>query len=180
MPTGWFPTAIALAGEGCLRVLNIKGVGNTDNQRARFNSHAYEGSLLRIPALDGARSWLRARAKCGQPTARGFEPAGGVANLPSLGIQHVFLIIKENRTYDQVFGDIAKGNGDPKLVMYGREVTPNHHALAEKYVLLDNFHTGGAISFDGHQWLMQASSATTWSAPLPPLRAATPGTWRTP
>ena len=85
-----------------------------------------------------------------------FEPAGGVANLASLGIRHVFFIIKENRTYDQVFGDIGKGNGDPKLCMYGRDVTPNHHALAEKYVLLDNFHTGGAISFDGHQWLMQA------------------------
>jgi hypothetical protein len=85
-----------------------------------------------------------------------FEPTGGVANLSSLGIRHVFFIIKENRTYDQVFGDIAKGNGDPKLCVYGREVTPNHHALAERYVLLDNFHTGGAISFDGHQWLMQA------------------------
>ena len=85
-----------------------------------------------------------------------YEPAGGIANLSSLGIQHVFLIIKENRTYDQVFGDLAKGNGDPKLCMYGRDVTPNHHALAEQYVLLDNFYTGGAISFDGHQWLMQA------------------------
>ena len=85
-----------------------------------------------------------------------FEPAGGVANLPSLGIKHVFFIIKENRTYDQVFGDIGKANGDPKLCMYGRDITPNHHALAEKYVVLDNFHTGGAISFDGHQWLMQA------------------------
>ena len=79
-----------------------------------------------------------------------------MANLPSLGIKHVFFIIKENRTYDQVFGDIAKANGDPKLCMYGRDITPNHHALAEKYVVLDNFHTGGAISFDGHQWLMQA------------------------
>ncbi len=64
--------------------------------------------------------------------------------------------MKENRTYDQIFGDLPKGNNDPKLVMYGRDVTPNHHALAEKYVTLDNFHTGGAISFDGHQWLMQA------------------------
>jgi phosphoesterase family protein len=79
-----------------------------------------------------------------------------VANLSSLGIKHVFFIIKENRTYDQVFGDIAKANGDPKLCMYGRDITPNHHALVEKYVVLDNFHTGGAISFDGHQWLMQA------------------------
>jgi hypothetical protein len=79
-----------------------------------------------------------------------------VANLSSLGIQHVFLIIKENRTYDQVFGDLSQANGDPKLVMYGREATPNQHALVERYVLLDNFYASGAISFDGHQWLMQA------------------------
>ena len=67
----------------------------------------------------------------------------------------MFLIVKENRTYDQVLGDIAKANGDPKLVMYGRDISPNHHALAEQFVALDNFYTGGAISFDGHQWLMQ-------------------------
>ncbi|MGH9666066.1 MAG: alkaline phosphatase family protein, partial [Bryobacteraceae bacterium] len=85
-----------------------------------------------------------------------FEESGGVANLSSLGIEHVLFIIKENRTYDQLLGDIGKGNSDAKLTMYGRGVTPNHHALAEQYVLLDNFYTGGAISFDGHQWLMQA------------------------
>jgi hypothetical protein len=85
-----------------------------------------------------------------------FAKAGGVENLRSLGIEHVFLIIKENRTYDQVFGDLKQGNGDEKLALYGREVTPNHHALAEKYVLLDNFYTASSISFDGHQWLMMA------------------------
>ena len=79
-----------------------------------------------------------------------------MSNLPSLGIQHVFLIIKENRTYDEILGDMPKGNGDPKLVFYGPDVTPNHHALAEDFVLLDNFYTSGAISFDGHHWLMQA------------------------
>ncbi len=85
-----------------------------------------------------------------------FDSAGGISKLSSLGIRHVVLIVKENRTYDQVFGDIGKGNSDPKLAMYGRDVTPNHHALAEEYVLLDNFYTSGAISFDGHHWLMQA------------------------
>jgi phospholipase C len=86
-----------------------------------------------------------------------FEPLGGeVEDLSSLGIEHVVLIIKENRTYDQVLGGLGRGESDPKLVMYGREVTPNHHALAEQYVLLDNFYTSGAISFDGHHWLMQA------------------------
>ena len=91
----------------------------------------YEGSLERIPAPADAQVAAGTREVRAANSPR-FEPAGGVANLSSLGIQHVFLIIKENRTYDQVFGDIGKGNGDPKLCVYGRDVTPNHHALAEQ------------------------------------------------
>ena len=69
----------------------------------------------------------------------------------------MFLIVKENRTYDQVFGDIAKANGDPKLVHVRRATSrPTTMRWPKSYVLLDNFYTGGAISFDGHQWLMQA------------------------
>src|SRR3954453_7785175 len=155
LPTAWFPSAIALDAEGGLRILNIKGVGNTDNKKGGFNSRQYEGSLERIPAPTPLQleSGAREVKAANMPV---YEPAGGIANLTSLGIQHVFLIVKENRTYDQVFGDMGKGNSDPKLAMYGRETTPNHHALADKFVLLDNFYTGGAISFDGHQWLMQA------------------------
>jgi YVTN family beta-propeller protein len=154
LPAAWFPTAIAIADDGSLRVLNIKGVGNTADQKGTFNSKVFEGSLEKIPAptplqvTAGTREVQAANSPI-------YEPAGGVANLTSLGIRHVFLIVKENRTYDQLLGDIAKANGDPKLVMYGRDVTPNHHALAEQYVVLDNFYTGGAISFDGHHWLMQ-------------------------
>jgi hypothetical protein len=72
-------------------------------------------------------------------------------------IEHVIFIIKENRTYDQVFGDIAKGNGDKSLVMFGQDVTPNQHRLAEQFVLLDNFYATGGNSADGHQWLTQAN-----------------------
>jgi YVTN family beta-propeller protein len=154
-PTAWFPSAIAIDQEGALRVLNIKGVGNTANKQGTFNSRVFEGSLERMSAptpLQVTAGTREVRAANGPV----YEPAGGVANLPSLGIQHVFLIVKENRTYDQLFGDLPKGNNDPKLCMYGRDITPNHHALAERYVTLDNFYTGGAISFDGHQWLMQA------------------------
>jgi YVTN family beta-propeller protein len=154
IPTAWFPSAVALAADGSLRVLNIKGVGNTDNKKGGFNSRVYEGSLERIPAPAPAQLAAGTREVRAANSPK-FAPAGGIANLPSLGLQHVFLIVKENRTYDQLLGDIAKANGDPKLVMYGRDITPNHHALAEKFVVLDNFHTGGAISFDGHQWLMQ-------------------------
>ena len=154
VPTGWFPSAVAVDQAGDLRVVNIKGVGATIDEAGTFNSRQYEGSLVRFAAPS------RARLSAGEREVRAansprFEPAGGVANLASLGIEHVFFIIKENRTYDQVFGDIPKGNRDPDLVMYGRDVTPNQHALAGRYVLLDNFYASGAISFEGHQWLMQ-------------------------
>ena len=71
-------------------------------------------------------------------------------------IKHVLYIIKENRTYDQVFGDIPRGNGDPSLVMFGRDVTPNHHKLAEEFVLLDNLYCNGHVSADGHPWSTMA------------------------
>lgn len=71
-------------------------------------------------------------------------------------IKHVFYIIKENRTYDQVLGDIKEGNGDTSLVLFGEKITPNQHALAKEFVLLDNFYVDGEVSADGHQWSMAA------------------------
>src|SRR6516162_3062397 len=67
-------------------------------------------------------------------------------------IKHVLYIIKENRTYDQVFGDLKQGNGDPSLVLFGRDVTPNRHAIAEQFVLLGNLYCNGEVSQDGHPW----------------------------
>jgi YVTN family beta-propeller protein len=75
---------------------------------------------------------------------------------PSL-VDHVVFIIKENRTYDQILGDLAQANSDPSLLVYGRDVTPNHHRLAEQFVVLDNFYATGGNSADGHQWLTQAA-----------------------
>src|SRR5258705_10212389 len=71
-------------------------------------------------------------------------------------IKHVFYIIKENRTYDQVLGDIKEGNGDPSLVLFGENITPNLHKLAKEFVLLDNFYCDGEVSADGHSWSMGA------------------------
>jgi YVTN family beta-propeller protein len=71
-------------------------------------------------------------------------------------IKYVFYIIKENRTYDQVLGDMPEGNGDPKLVLFGENITPNQHALAREFVLLDNFYVNGEVSADGHNWSMGA------------------------
>src|SRR5262249_11279780 len=70
--------------------------------------------------------------------------------------EHVLYIIKENRTYDQVFGDIKEGNGEPKLVRFGEQVTPNHHALARQFTLLDSFYCSGVLSADGHSWVNAA------------------------
>jgi hypothetical protein len=80
-------------------------------------------------------------------------------------IQHVFYILKENRTYDQVLGDMPEGNGDPRLVLFGKDVTPNHHALARDFILFDNFFVDGDVSADGHYWSM-AATATDYVARL--------------
>jgi YVTN family beta-propeller protein len=71
-------------------------------------------------------------------------------------IKYIFYVIKENRTYDQVLGDIPEGNGDPGLVLFGEKITPNQHALAREFVLLDNFYVNGEVSADGHNWTMGA------------------------
>jgi DNA-binding beta-propeller fold protein YncE len=71
-------------------------------------------------------------------------------------IKYVFYVIKENRTYDQVLGDIPEGNGDPSLVLFGEKITPNQHAIAKQFVLLDNFYVDGEVSADGHNWTMGA------------------------
>ncbi len=155
LPTGWFPSGIVVDSEGALHVASIKGTGNTAKGDGTFNSRAYEGLLqtMQAPTAANLAAGLREVKAANAPR---FSPSGGVENLRSLGIEYTFLIIKENRTYDQVFGDMKQANGDEKLAIYGREVTPNHHALAERYVLLDNFLATSSISFDGHQWLMMA------------------------
>lgn len=71
-------------------------------------------------------------------------------------IKYVFYVIKENRTYDQVLGDVKEGNGDPRLTLFGENITPNQHALARNFVLLDNFYVDGEVSMDGHNWTMGA------------------------
>ena len=153
LPTGWFPTALQLDDKGTVHIASVKGLGDDEQEPGKHNSRAFEGTLSSVP--DPTVSQLHAGAREVQLAARPrFTANGGVKNLNKLGIQHIFFLIKENRTYDQVFSDIPRGNRDEKLLMYGREVTPNHHALAEKYVLLDNFYSSGAISFEGHQWLM--------------------------
>ena len=94
---------------------------------------------------------------------RGHEcGAGNVDKVPfrvrrKIRVQHVIYIIKENRTYDQLFGDLGAGDGDASLAMYGEDITPNEHALARQFGVLDNFYDSGDVSGDGHVWSTSAS-----------------------
>ena len=96
------------------------------------------------------RTWRAARDRNKKPV-----PVPERLGEPSV-FKHVFYIIKENRTYDQIFGSLPQGNGDPALEQFGRLVTPNHHAIAEQFVLFDNLYDSGSLSADGHQWVTQA------------------------
>ena len=95
------------------------------------------------------------KALTGKKKIRGRVPVPVLPGQKSV-FEHVVYIIKENRTYDQVLGDMPQGNGDTALVMFGRKVSPNHHALAEQFALLDNFYCSGVLSADGHQWTDEA------------------------
>ena len=178
IPTGWYPGALAFAQDGALLcVANTKGVGsrhleaNASRKEGMYgadwhgyNSHDHMGSITVVDTPDAntldtythqAAVAMRlphmlrdAGAETGaQRTVAVPERPGDVSP-----IKHVMYIIKENRTYDQVFGDMPQGEGEPSLCQFGRDVTPNHHALAEEFVLLDNFYCNGVLSADGHQW----------------------------
>ncbi len=134
--------------------------------------HSYRGSVNVIPEPSGAEiaAYTTAVAQNNSLTLRtasagpALTPRRNVAaravperpGEPSL-IDHVVYIVRENRTFDQVFGDIGKGASDSSLVQYGRDVTPNAHALAEQFVLLDHFFASGGNSADGHNWLTQGN-----------------------
>ena len=152
-----------------LFVANVKGIGGRWEERSKggFNSHDHMGSVTFIPVpgkeeLD--KYSLQAAANMRLPkiseamniesTEEKIVPVPTRPGEKSV-FKHVLYIIKENRTYDQVFGDLPQGNGDTTLCHFGREVTPNHHALAEKYVLLDNTYCNGVLSADGHMWAME-------------------------
>lgn len=174
IPVGWYPDALALTADGrSLLVANAKGqLSHYRSQKppasgpSQYRVTQPEGSvsIVRIPgqamlarwtkvALDAAGT-SRIAEQRSSPSRRPVPVPARIGD-PSL-IKHVIYIIKENRTYDQVFGDIPKGNGEKSLVFYGEDVTPNHHALASEFVLLDNYYCSGVVSADGHQWTDEA------------------------
>lgn len=172
IPAGWYPSSLALSPDGrhlAVGALLGAGSGWRDEPRRRF-VHAYRGmvSVLPVPGDAELAAYTLAVAENNRlplrPAPGAVKPARAAAPRaiplrpgdPSL-IEHVVYIVKENRTYDQVLGDVPRGNGDPSLVLFGRNVTPNHHRLAEEFVLFDNFYATGGNSANGHQWLTQAN-----------------------
>lgn len=171
IPTGWYPGAVILDRESKnIFVANVKGVGsrNQRTDRAGYNSHDHLGtvSIIGTPSnkeLEKMTESVRLNNSLEKRTKHLSLSSSKRKKVPvpvspgqTSHFRHVVYIIKENRTYDQVFGDIPQGNGDTSLVQFGREVTPNHHKLAETFVLLDNYYCSGILSADGHQWTDEA------------------------
>ena len=157
IPTGWYPTKALVEGDNLL-VLNAKGVRprrpnprgpqpSTERGGPDYVLTLLKGSLSILPTGDvnaNSAAWTR-QVLAGAPT---YDARRGL----KLPIRYVFYIVKENRSYDQVFGDLGRGDGDPTLTLFGRDVTPNQHALAEGFVTLDNFYADGEISVLGHSF----------------------------
>ncbi len=168
IPTGWYPSALAIAPDGrTLFVGTGKGMGSRANPavttpyvETQGRAFDYIGGILsgtvsavRLPDANGLQAYTQQVYANTPPSP--LAPNNGGTRLGESAlrrIKHVVYIIRENRTYDQVFGDIKGGNGDPSLVLFGEAVTPNAHALAQHYVLLDNLYCNGEVSEDGHEW----------------------------
>ena len=178
IPTGWYPTTLDVSADGrTLAAGTLLGVGSGTGRPGTIEGryvHAVRGSINVIPVPSDAelaayttgvaqnnRLALRSGRDAPSLAPRGDALARVVPERPGepSPIRHVVFIIRENRTYDQVLGDIGKGASDPALVEYGHDVTPNAHALANRFVLLDHFFASGGNSADGHQWLTQANEA---------------------
>ena len=149
LPTGWYPTAVAVTPAGRLFVANAKGTKTRNpNGKGGYVLNILEGTVGMID-LQTALKGL------GASTRQVLANAGAdrkPAKLANPGITHVIYIVKENRTYDNVFGDLPGANGDPSLTLFPREVTPNQHALAERFGVLDNFYVCADVSADGWNW----------------------------
>jgi DNA-binding beta-propeller fold protein YncE len=182
IPTGWYPTAARAIDDKRLLVLNGRGNRSFPNPqgpspvRLPANVHLGNSSPQYVARLQrGSASlidtvnpvdlinWTE-RVRRNTPYTeekRYLGHRGDSSVIPAHStdrspIEHVVYIIKENRTYDQVLGDIGRGNSDPSLTVFGQKVTPNHHKLANEFVLLDNFYVNADVSADGHNWSMAA------------------------
>jgi YVTN family beta-propeller protein len=176
IPVAYAPASVVLdAADHQLLVANDKGIGTrlsfeTDYGVTDYNSHQDNGtvSIVPLPNKETLESMTKQVYQNNHwDLKQNIESAGGGASYvdpvpipakigdPSL-IKHVFLIIRENRTYDQMLGDVAAGNGDPSLAVFGGADSPNLHAIVDRFPLLDNFYDPSRQSADGHQWIVEA------------------------
>jgi len=163
IPTDWYPTALAVQGDDLL-IATAKGQGTGPNKglgktayEIKHHGHPYIPTLLR-----GSIARLNIPSTLGklEELTRTVEHDNLLHNNPGTiqfpggknPIKHVIYVIKENRTYDQVLGDLKVGDGDPSLTLYGADITPNEHTLALQFGVLDNFYDSGEVSGDGHLW----------------------------
>jgi len=167
VPTGWYPTAAKALADGRLIVLNGKGSQSYPNPKGpnpsirqpnsaiQYVAHIQTGSASIIaPLTDDSLAAYTAEVRSNSPYSDDkldAPPAG----IPA-ALDHVIYIVKENRSYDQVLGDLGKGAGDPSLVLFGEKAGPNHHKLAREFVLFDNFYVNSDVSADGHNWSTSA------------------------
>jgi DNA-binding beta-propeller fold protein YncE len=163
VPTEWYASALAIAGNDLL-IASAKGEGSgPNNMKAAVqtglhpNEHPYiatliGGSIQRL-SLDDIQQNLSAYTRQVEEDNLLHVSVGKVEFAGGRNpIRHVIYILKENRTYDQIFGDLPVGNGDPSLTMYGADITPNEHKLALQFGVLDNFYDSGDVSANGHLW----------------------------
>ncbi len=169
LPTDYFPAEITSSGNDVL-VSNTRGIdARRPADKAGHGTHDTTSSLQRFTLPDDRTIKAQTGKVFSQNGWNGAPAApAGNGNVPpmpvpvKLGdpstIKHVFLIVKENRTYDQLYGDMPQGNGNPALAQFGENVTPNQHALARQFGLYDNTYDIGTNSAEGHNWLMQADN----------------------
>jgi YVTN family beta-propeller protein len=177
IPTGWYPTAAQFSRDGKrIFVLSGKGLTSAANPKGsqpgipgRYIAELLQGSLSILPVPDAKA--LAANTHTVYRLTPALSPTARLAPAASKGspipvrpggkspIRHVFYIIRENRTYDQILGDLPQGNGDPNLCLFGEEVTPNAHALVRDFVLLDNFYVNAEVSYSGHAFSTGAYSS---------------------
>jgi YVTN family beta-propeller protein len=157
IPAGWYPTACVVSPDGRrLLFANAKGTwtrnpnGKPVGGLGQYVPNLIEGTVavVDLPSTGQLAKWTRQVILNNRVAKYRRTPE----DWKRPGIEHIIYVIKENRTYDQVLGDMPRGNGDPSLCMFPRPVTPNQHALAERFVLLDNFYVCAEVSFDGWQW----------------------------
>lgn len=171
-PTGWLPTSVVQSG-GHLLVTSAKGIqsrnpnGKPVGEKGTYIQDIIAGTVTH--SITSSKSSLKkstARVIANNRLKPGLNSPMS-ADLKNPGIKHVIYVIKENRTYDNVLGDLTQGKGDPSLTLFPREVTPNQHALAERFVLLDNFYVCAEVSQDGWQWSISGMASPYGSRNTP-------------